>query len=267
MKTPMFNPFPYADVNVTLNELLTAVKLVLAESFVGLYLYGSLASGDFNPATSDIDFLVVTTDEIPTELVSELEKMHIRLWASDLKWAQKLEGAYIPQQDIRRYGLNNLPRPCINEGNFYLAPQGSDWIIQRHIIREQGVVLAGPDPQTLIDPVTPEDIRWSVLTYLNGWWAPMVDEPKRLRSSEYQAYAIVTMCRTLYTLQHGTIASKPVSAQRAMETLGEAWAGLIEEALDWRPGVAMERFDETVDFIRYTVAFSQKFEDQGFDVR
>lgn len=261
MKPPIFNPTPYADVNATLNELLAEVKVILTERFVGLYLYGSLASGDFNPETSDIDFLVVTTDEIPTAIISELEAMHKRLWASDLKWAQKLEGAYIPQPAIRRYGLNNLPRPCLNEGNFFLAPQGSDWIIQRHIIREQGVVLAGPDPQTLIDPIAPKDIRWSVLTYLNGWWAPMIDEPKRLRSSEYQAYAIVTMCRTLFTLQHGTIASKPVSARWAQEMLGAAWAGLIEEALAWRPGVAMERFDEAVDFIRYTVAFSQEFEE------
>jgi predicted nucleotidyltransferase len=261
MKTPIFNPTPYADVNAVLYELLTAVNSVLSEHFVGLYLYGSLASGDFNPETSDIDFLVVTTDEIPSEQIAELEAMHKRLWASDLKWAQKLEGAYIPQHDTRRHGLNNLPRPCLNEGNFYLAPQGSDWVIQRHIIREQGVVLAGPDPQTLIDPVTTEDIRWSTLTYLHGWWAPMVDAPKRLHSSEYQAYAIVTMCRTLYTLQHGTIASKPVSAQWAQERLDEAWTGLIEQALAWRPGVEMDRFDEAVDFIRYTVAFSQEFEE------
>ncbi len=253
MSDSIIHPTPYADVNAVLSELLAGVRVVLAEHFLGLYLYGSLASGDFNPETSDIDFLVVTTDEIPAEMISELELMHMRLMSSDLKWAIKLEGAYIPQQAIRRYGINNLPRPCINEGKFYLAPQGSDWIIQRHIIREQGVVLAGPAPRTLIDPVEPKDIRWSVLAYLNEWWAPMLDKPKRLHSSEYQAYAIVTMCRTLYTLQHGTIASKPVSARWAQERLGEDWVGLIEQGLAWRPGVEMERFNETVDFIRYTV--------------
>lgn len=258
MSDSIIHPTPYADVNAVLNELLAEVQMVLGEHFVGLYLYGSLASGDFNPETSDIDFLVITTDEIPVEMISELEVMHTRLMSSDLKWAIKLEGAYIPQQAIRRYGINNLSRPCINEGNFYLAPQGSDWIIQRHTIREQGIVLAGPAPRTLIDPVEPKDIRWSVLAYLNEWWAPMLDKPERLHSSEYQAYAIVTMCRTLYTLQHGTIASKPVSARWAQERLGEDWVGLIGQALAWRPGVEMERFNETVDFIRYTVEYSQE---------
>ena len=74
------------------------------------------------------------------------------------------------------------------------------------MIREQGVVLAGPAPRTLIDPVTPQDIRWAVLAYLNVWWAPMLDEPQRLYSSEYQAYAVVSMCRVHYTLQYETIA-------------------------------------------------------------
>jgi predicted nucleotidyltransferase len=260
MSKSIIHPTPYVDANAVLNELLAEVQVVLAEHFVGLYLYGSLASGDFNPETSDIDFLVVTIDEIPDEMISELEVMHMRLISSDLKWATKLEGAYIPQQAIRRYGINNIPRPWINEGSFYLAPQGSDWIIQRYTIREQGVVLAGPDPRTLIDPVEPKDIRWSVLAYLNEWWAPMLDNPKRLHSSEYQAYAIVTMCRALYTLQHGTIASKPVSARWAQERLGEDWVELIEQGLAWRPGVEMERFNETVDFIRHTVKHSQEFE-------
>jgi len=255
MSDPTIHPTPYADINAMLNELLAEVQAALVEYFAGLYLYGSLASGDFNLETSDIDFLVVTTHEIPTEMISGLEEMHMRLIRSDLRWAAKLEGAYIPQQAIRRYGLNNLPRPCINEGNFYLAPQGSDWVIHRHVIREHGVVLAGPDRRTLIDPIEPKDIRWAASAYLNEWWAPMLDKPERLHNSEYQAYAIVTMCRTLYTLQHGTIASKPVSARWAQERLGEDWVGLIEQGLAWRPGVKMETFDETVDFIRYTIDY------------
>ena len=116
-------------------------------------------------------------------------------------------------------------------------------------------MLAGPNPKTLIDPVDPQDIRRAVLAYLDEWWAPMLDKPERLRGSEYQAYAIVSMCRALYTLKHGTIASKPVSARWAQARLGKERAELIERGLAWRPGVKMENFAETVAFIRYTVAY------------
>ena len=96
-------PTPYPDVNAMLDALLENVQDILGDYFVGLYLYGSLASGDFDPLRSDIDFVVVTTDPLPEELISALEEMHRRLWVSDLKWAAKLEGTYIPQNDLRRY--------------------------------------------------------------------------------------------------------------------------------------------------------------------
>jgi hypothetical protein len=81
-----------------------------------------------------------------------------------------------------------------------------------------------------------------------------------LHSSEYQAYAILTMCRALYTLQHGTVASKAVAARWAQEALGERWAALIERALAWRHGVPLDCLNETLDLIRYTLERSQQTE-------
>jgi len=71
--------------------------MILGNQFIGMYLYGSLASGGFNPETSDIDFLVVTSDELSSERIDALENMHASLAVSGLKWAAKLEGAYIPK--------------------------------------------------------------------------------------------------------------------------------------------------------------------------
>ncbi|MGQ0600411.1 MAG: aminoglycoside adenylyltransferase domain-containing protein [Anaerolineales bacterium] len=226
---------------------------MLGESFVGLYLYGSLASGDFDPETSDIDFLVVTAGEIPNELIPALEAMHARLAASGAHWAKKLEGRYLPQASLRRYTPTDPARPCVNEGRFYLTAQEPDWIIQRHVLREHAVVIAGPPLTPLIDPVSPEALRGAVLGYLRGWWAPMLNNPARLRHSEYQAYAVLSMFRALYTLHHSAIASKPAAARWAQATLGEPPATLIAHALAWRPGVEMNCFNETVELIRYTV--------------
>ena len=36
------------------------------------------------------------------------------------------------------------------------------WPIHRHVLREHGVVLAGPPIQTLIDPVQPDELREAV---------------------------------------------------------------------------------------------------------
>lgn len=246
-------PTPYPEINALLQQLLAGAREVLGERFVGLYLYGSLASGDFDPETSDIDFLVVTADEIPVEVIAALEAMHARLWASGAHWAKKLEGRYLPLASLRCYNPADPTRPCLNEGRFYFAPQEPDWIIQRHVLREHAVIVAGPPLTPLIDPVSLDELRGAVLGYLREWWAPMLNDLARLRDGEYQAYAVFSMCRALYTLQHGTIASKPFAARWAQATLGEPPTTLIAHALAWRPGAEMNCFNETVELIRYTV--------------
>jgi hypothetical protein len=263
------HPTPYPDVNAVLYVLLSSVQAVLGNHFIGLYVHGSLASADFDPQRSDIDFVVVTAAELPDEMLPALAAMHARLTASGLPWATKLEGSYIPQQALQRYDPAQAQHPALRvDGSFDVDGHGSDWVIQRHIIREQGIVVAGPAPHTLIDPVQPNDLRQAVLGILHEWWSPPFPAPERFRSSEYQAYAVLTMCRALYTLQYGTVVPKPVAAQWAQEALGERWAALIAWALAWRHDTPADNLNETLDFIRYTLARSQQFaistdEDRG----
>lgn len=259
----MTHPTPYPDINAMLDTLLSGVQAILGPHFVGLYLYGSLASGDFDPQRSDVDFVVVTADVLPDEMIAALEALHARIAASGLEWAAKLEGAYIPQCLIRRHDPAGPPCPHVNEGRFYLAALGSDWVIQRHVLREQGIVVAGPPPHTLIDPVQPDDVRQAALGFLREWWAPMLDNPDpRLDGGGYQVYAILTMCRTLYTLHYGKIVSKTAAAQWARGALNERWATLIAWASARRPGVQSDHMTETLDFIRYTVEHGQRTERQ-----
>jgi predicted nucleotidyltransferase len=249
------SPTKYTEINKILELLLSSATRVLGSQLVGMYLYGSLSSGDFDLETSDIDFLVVTASILSDKTIAELESMHHQIWKSGVKWAAKLEGSYIPKRDIRRHNPRSAPCPTVNEGKFYLDKRGSDWIIQRHVIREQGIVLAGPDPKTLIDPVGPQDIRRSVVGVLHEWWFPMLEDPSWLKKhgAEYHAFAILTMCRALYTLKHGTIVSKPASAKWAQKELGDRWSQIIERALAARPDKPDPGlFDESLELIRFT---------------
>jgi len=245
------NSTPYPDVNEILSLLLFNVKEILQDQFVGMYLYGSLSSGDFKPETSDIDFLVVTTDTLSKETITALEVMHNRTWATSLKRAGKLEGAYVPKEPIRRHNSNGVPCPTINEGKFFVDKLGSDWIIQRHVVREYGLVIEGPDPKTLIDFVSPNDIRGAVMGTLREWWFPMLDDPTWLRNGESgdRAFAVITMCRVLHALEHGTIASKPKAIQWAQAKLGVPLKKLIDQA------VAVSQHKEQDVFLNEVLGF------------
>lgn len=259
------NPTPYPEVNEVLNLLLFHVKRILGDQFVGMYLYGSLASGDFDPETSDIDFLVVTTETLSEEKITELEAMHKETWATSLKRAGELEGSYVPRNLIRRHDPAGPPCPTVNEGKFFVDQRGSDWIIQRHVVREYGVIVEGPDPKTLIDFVSPDDIRGAVIGVLQEWWFPMLDDPSWLREHEsaYCAFAVITMCRVLHALEHGAIVSKPKAVAWARKKLGQPWTGVIDKAIAAARREAQDQFpNQTLDFIRYVKEETQKFERQ-----
>jgi predicted nucleotidyltransferase len=247
------HPTPYVEVNDALNVLLVQAKEILGQQFVGMYLYGSLSSGGFDAQTSDIDFLVVTDGVLADDEVTELEAMHHRLWDSGLKWAARLEGSYVPKGLIRRHDPDGPPCPTVNEGKFYVDTRGSDWVIQRHVVREHGVVVDGPDPKTLIDSVSPDDIRSAVLGTLQEWWFPMLPDPAWLREHGpvYQAYAVITMCRALHALEHGTILSKPDAIQWAQAQYAP-WKRLIETAVAASRQAGPEDFlEETLSLIRF----------------
>jgi hypothetical protein len=245
------NISPHDGVNAILQILLDAARGVLSDNFFGMYLYGSLSSGDFNPGTSDIDFLIVTRRRLSADEVTRLRELHERIHLSGLPWADHLEGRYLPLDEAHRYAAGRLPTPNVNEGEFLMDGEGSDWIIQRHIIREGGLALAGPPPQTLIDAVPPDDLKQAVLGIMDSWWAPMLENHEFLKNGGYQAFAVLTMCRTLYTLEHGTIASKPASARWAQRELAPRWHRLIEQALAMEHDSPVDILNETLAFIRY----------------
>jgi hypothetical protein len=245
-------PTPYQDVNVVLNLMLSNLQAILRDHFVGLYLGGSLALGDFNPHRSDIDFVAVTIDELAPEMIVALEEMHTRLWATGTKWARKLDGSYVPQHLFRHWTADHTPCPFVEGDSFTLTKQGSA-VIQRHIIHQHGVVVAGPSPHLLLDGVDVDELRHALRDMLETGWRPLLDDPAWVQQPQKQPFAILSMCRTLYTLEHGAVASKPVAARWCQQAIDKQWTALIEWAMAWPHTTESNRLAATLSLIQYTL--------------
>ncbi len=253
-------PTPYSDVDRTLEALLEGAREVLGARFLGLYLYGSLAVGDFRPDRSDIDFAVVTEGSLPKDIVAALRGMHETLWAEGSYWAQKLEGAYIPKAELRRHRPDYPPRPTVNEGHFYLAGEDVDWVFHRYVLREHETIVAGPSIHALIDSIGPNELREAARTILKQWWEPMLHNPRRLHDPGYAPYAVLSLCRVLYTLEHGVIVSKTEAARWGLDRLDPRWHDLIQWAQDWRNGQPSGRMEETLKFLHFAVKYGAERE-------
>jgi hypothetical protein len=240
---------------------MASVQDILGDRFLGMYLNGSLALGDFTHHRSDIDFVAVTHDGLSPEMVAALRTMHGRIATDFPRWGPELEGIYIPKHALRRYDPAGANYPHIERGGDLIVEDlDTAWVIQYHILREHGITLIGPPPHTLIDPITPDELRQAQTDLVRDWWAPMVNDPFRLRHSGYQAYAVLTMCRILYTLHHGTIVSKPTAARWAEQADAGPWAARIERALAWREVGGETEVEETVGLIRYVVGRCREWE-------
>ena len=185
-------------------------------------------------------------------MIVALEAMHTRLWVTGTKWARKLDGSYVPQQVFRHWTSDHMPCPFVEEDRFKVTNQGSA-VIQRHIIHQYGVVVAGPSPHTLLDPVDADELRRALQDMLEKWWRPLLDDPAWVQQSQKQPFAILTMCRTLYTLEHGVVASKPVAARWCQQAIDKQWTALIEWALAWPHDTESNHLEATQSLIQYTL--------------
>jgi hypothetical protein len=222
-------------VNAVVLEFESRTRVILEKNFLGFYLYGSLALGDFDPHTSDIDWIVVTQGEISEYIFTALKAMHATFDRSDSPWTGKIEVAYIPSHALNHRVGTAEAYPQIEKGTeLFRAPLEIGWAFQRYSLREFGVVVAGPEPHTIMDPVDPADLRQAGGLIVKDWVEHAQQDSAWIdwvRHRSALSFVVLTLCRIHYSMATGSVASKPAAAGWAKENLGERWEALIQRSL------------------------------------
>ena len=244
---------PYADINSLLESLLSRMRDILQEKLAGLYLYGSLTTGDFDPRSSDIDLLAALSSDISKAGFEALRAMHLDFARESPAWEDRVEVAYLSVRALRTFRSELSPMAVISPGEpFHMTDAGKEWLMNWYVVRENGVALFGPPPQTLIAPITRREFAECVRGYVAEWGDRIRDTPER----KEQAYGILTMCRALHLHRTGEAASKRRAALWAQGELPQ-WADLIGSALAWREAWREEQVDhaatraESVRFVTF----------------
>ncbi len=251
----MPQPTAYPDVNTLLDMLLARMRGVLGEELVGVYLYGSLVSGGYTPGVSDVDLLAAITRDLTDAEFAALEKMHHAVIGRFPDWGDRVEIAYLSLRGLQTFKTERSPIAVISPGEpFNLKTAGRDWLMNWYLVRE-GVTLYGPPPQEVIAPISSDERLQCVREHALAW-PTWVKDANHLGA---QAYAILTLCRALYTVTTGGHLSKQAAAEWAMDALPQ-WAPLIQNALVWRLASrepsdtdASATLDETRRFVQNVV--------------
>jgi hypothetical protein len=234
----------YPDIEKLLSDLLHQIRPILGQKLVGLYLYGSLVSGDFDRGVSDFDLLAATKTDIDSQEFDRLDELHLDFTRQHPQWENRIEIAYLSIAGLETFKTQVSKMAVISPGEpFHFKQAGIEWLINWWLVRERGLVLYGPDPKTLIGPISQQEFLDTVREHAR-WWRKGVRDSRNRKS---QAYARLTLCRALYAARNGEHVSKRQAALWARDCFPEQ-ATLIEEALEWRLAEDGEGIDHEATF-------------------
>jgi len=260
---------PYPELREVLTIFVAEVQAELVKNLVGIYLVGSLASGDFD-SDSDVDFLVVINTDLTPANTQNLQDIQRKIHQMDCYPARHLEGSYITLLDLNDWHI-------VGKKKLYYFDNGStsyEWSVHdnnwhvRWILRERGIPLVGPEPETLLPPIPIDELRGEVkasMHIIKQFFEESLDQPLNFFNSQFgQSFVVLTCCRILHTLRIGEVQSKKAGAIWAQQAVDPAWRNFIECAWADREGVRFgakigQRADEkllgeTLVFIEYAIA-------------
>jgi predicted nucleotidyltransferase len=187
------------DVRVVLERLREA----LAErgDLVGIYVYGSLVTGDFSPARSDIDVVVVLDHEPGESAVRELRDLHAGVAGSGGA-AGQLHCLYVAAEHA-----SDPDRLC----TYWFGHRMTQWqmkVMTQAELASAGVALHGPWPPPGIRPVPAADIQAAVLAEMRGYWRRFARKRKRWLADDTVDHALVVLPRAEAVLVRGELITK-----------------------------------------------------------
>ena len=214
-------------VTSLLDKMTNDLPAVLSDELAGIYLYGSLTQNAFNPKRSDIDCVIVTKHELTDDQFDTLAEWFAETGSAN-KWTARLQASILIRDEVLLMGSPG----CLYQFG-KLTRSGSDgnpifWLN----ILESGVTLYGEPPVNFVPEIT-SDIVFEALQREVGYirdeflspdseWR---DKPK------YRAYAVLTLCRILYTNEKAKIVSKPKAAIWAFRRLPTKFHPIIRQAI------------------------------------
>lgn len=234
-------------IRAQVEGLVRAVREILAQNLVGIYLHGSLAMGCFNPERSDLDLLVLTREGMTVQVkrrVAELLLQH-----SDAP--RPIEISFLRQADLDPWEYptpfdlhysedwRQQTREQLESGAWQTwndrRPKDPDLAAHVTITRARGICLAGRPIKRVFPPVPHEHYAGSILSDVQD----AINEG-RDGIAGAPVYYVLNLCRVYAYLREGRICSKEEGGTWGARVLPDELRAVVRQALAAYRGAASD---------------------------
>ena len=202
-------------------------RLAARPDVIGVYVYGSLATGDYSPAVSDIDVVVLVGAAPGQAAVSELTRLHTALAAAGGP-AGQLHCLYVAADAV-----TDAERLC----TYWFGDRMTRWqmkLLTQAELASAGVALHGPWPPPGIAPVPAADLRVAVHNEITGYWRETARSRRPWLYDSWVDHSLVVLPRAEAVLTAGDLITKGEAIGRLAAFGAPGW--LVEDIRRRRDG-------------------------------
>nr|WP_218851870.1 nucleotidyltransferase domain-containing protein [Nocardioides panaciterrulae] len=179
-----------------------------------LFVGGSAATGDYRAGVSDLDLVALTDRPMDRHHRSAIAAIHADLDASAAAGAD-LGCAYV---EISALSEPATRHPTWTHGE--LVERTVSGIVRAELVRH-GFAVLGRQPQSVLPPLSNDDVRRAAQAELSGYWATAARHPWWWLNPSIADLGLTSMARGRHALATGNLITKSaaIDSARAPEWL------------------------------------------------
>jgi predicted nucleotidyltransferase len=176
-------------------------RLGVRADVVGVYVYGSLVTGDYSPAASDIDVVVLLRREPGQAVIGELTELHAAL-AGTGGPVDQLHCLYVAADAV-----SDPERLC----TYWFGDRMTQWqlkLLTQAELASAGIALHGPWPPPGLGPVPLADLQAAVRAEVTGYWRRIARRRRLWLQDTWIDHGLVVLPRAEALLTSGDFITK-----------------------------------------------------------
>jgi predicted nucleotidyltransferase len=248
-----------------LRETLSVVHSIVGGNLIGMYLYGSLTMGCFNPRSSDIDVILAAREKLSKEQRNEIVEYLKGVGSKD----RRIELSIVDADVVR-----NPQYPMMVDlhyehwGNIFHNEKDNEILSNLYTTRKRGFCVWGAPIISVFSKIPAQYHLRSVMEDLDHTRRYLHESPEDI-GYNVPVYWVLGSCRILAFIREGRVLSKLEGGRWALANLPKEHHNLIGQALSCYQGKEKENstwnnkeLDAFADYMSSVISGESKLKTQ-----